>query len=108
MAQKSLPVLNRTGSYQHWLGAWDSYKNYNLAHKQHLFIEVVLSEFITCRNSVHHLLITEEFCLAEAEVERFVIPEGGFIPLTQALRAHRVKRKLYGLMGRVVFVRAQG
>lgn len=53
-------------------------------------------------------MVTEEFCLAEAEVERFVIPEGGYIPLTQAMRAHRVKRKLYGLMGRVVFVRAQG
>lgn len=90
------------------MGAWDSYKNYNLAHKQHLFMEAVLTEFISYRNSVHHLLVTEEFCLAECEVTHFEIPEGGLIPLSQALRAHRTKRKLYGLVGRVVFVRAQG
>lgn len=57
---------------------------------------------------MHYLLVTEEFCLAEAEVTRFEIPEGGLIPLSQALRAQRTKRKLYGLLGRMVFVRIQG
>lgn len=57
---------------------------------------------------MHHLLVTKEFCLDEAETARFEIPEGGLEPLSQALRAHRTKRKLYGLVGRVVFVRAQG
>ena len=68
----------------------------------------MLTEFISYRNSVHHLLVTEAFCLDEAEVTRFEIPDGGLTPLSQALRAHRTKRKLYGLVGRVVFVRAQG
>lgn len=67
-----------------------------------------MTEFISYRNSVNYLLVTEDFCLSEAEVTRFEIPEGGLEPLSRALRAHRTKRKLYGLVGRVVFVRTQG
>lgn len=54
------------------------------------------------------MLVTKEFCLAEAEITRFTIPKGGLEPLSEALRAHRTKRKLYGLVGRIVFVRMQG
>lgn len=70
-------------------------------------MEAVLVNFISYRNSMHHLLVTEALCLAEAEVTRFDIPDGGLEPLSRALRAHRTKRKLYGLVGRVIFVRLQ-
>lgn len=71
-------------------------------------MEAVLTDFLSYRNSMHHLLVTEELCLAEAEETGFEIPEGGLEPLSRALRAHRTKRKLYGLVGRVLFIRAQG
>lgn len=77
-------------------------------HKQHLFIETLLTEFIRHRNSAHHLLVTEELCLDAAETMRFEVPEGGLVPLSQVLRVYRAKRKLSGLVGRVVFVRVQG
>ena len=107
MAQKTLPILNRTGIYQHWDSFWDSNINFTSAFKMHLLVERILIRFIENRNSLNHRLITKTFLNKYSYKFGFKTKNYSFLRISKILKKVKRRRKLYIYVGKVTFIKLQ-
>lgn len=108
MAQKSLPILNRTGIYQHWDSFWDSNINFSSTFKSHLLIERILVRFIENRNSLNYRLVTKTFLNKYKRKFGFKIKSYTFFNISKLLKRIKRRRKLYIYVGKLTFIKLQG
>ena len=107
MAQKTLPILNRTGIYQHWDSFWDSNINFTSTFKMHLLVERILARFIENRNSSNHRLITKTFLNKYSYKFGFKTKNYSFLRISKILKKIKRRRKLYIYVGKVTFIKLQ-
>jgi len=107
LAQKTLPILNRTGIYQHWDSFWDSNTNFTSTFKMHLLVERILIRFIENRNSLNHRLITKTFLNKYSYKFGFKTKGYSFLRISKILKKIKRRRKLYIYVGKVTFVKLQ-
>lgn len=108
MAQKQLPILNRTGLFQHWSGSWDGYKTYYILQRQEYLFNTLLQEFIEYRASLHPSLINQAYCDDNIDILEKIPSEPTYEKLVEALQEHRKKRQHYIYLGQITMLRYQG
>jgi hypothetical protein len=107
LAQKSLPILNRTGIYQHWENTWDSKLHYNTNLKSTFLIEKILSNFLEHRNSLNPTLMTKNFIDKYKRKLGLKIRKINFFLIAKTIKKIRRRKNLYIYVGKTTFVKIQ-
>jgi len=107
LAQKNLPILNRTGIYQNWNNLWDSNVNYNLIFKMTTFIEKLITNFLEYRNSFHPFLFNKKLLPQNMVNDQAEQKNPNYFLISRNFRRLKKKRKLYIYVGKITFIKMQ-